>query len=322
MAMNINKKNMRQIIFNNFINSAISIISKQMLHKFKSNLCGIYIIKNNITNDCYIGQAKNIKRRILDHKVKLKDNKHVYKNGEPTLLQRAWNKYGEDNFSFDFIELCNKEDLNEKEIYWIKHYKCNRIKYGFGYNLNDGGSGQHKGGTGNKGKILINNGQKQLYIHPSELNYYEEQGYTKGMLDKYIQQAIEHKSTLCGEDHPNYGKRWSKETREKIEKYYKEREGFVSPLLGRHHSEERKRQMSEAMKGKIIHENSLNALKENIIKHQRSVIQSTLDGIDIEEFNSIKEAHEKTGVSSGNIVSCCKGNRPNAGGYLWRYKYE
>lgn len=313
---------MRQIIFNNFVNAVLNIVSKQALNKFKSSLCGIYIIKNNITNECYIGQSKNIKRRIFDHKNKLKNNKHMYKNGEPTLLQKAWNKYGEENFSFDVVEFCNDDELNEREEYWIKFYKCNRVKYGTGYNLNDGGAGQHDGGSGNKGKILINNGEEQFYIYPPELNMYEKQGYTKGMLEKYIQQAIENKSTLCGEDHPNYGRKWSKETREKIEKYYKEREGFISPLLGRHYSQERKDKMSLIMKNKPINENSLNALKESQVKKQRPVIQSTLDGIDIKEFNSIKEAHKETGVANGNIVSCCKGNRPNAGGYLWRYKYE
>lgn len=313
---------MRKIIFDNFSNAAINFISKQALHQFQSELCGIYIIKNNITNECYIGQSKHIKSRILDHKNKLKNNKHIYKNGEPTLLQRAWNKYGEECFSFDIIEVCNAEDLNAREEYWIDFYKSNRTKYNSGYNLNDGGAGQHKGGTGNKGKILINNTQEQFFVYPSELSYYEELGYTKGKLDKYIQQAIKNKSTLKGKDHPNYGRKWSKETREKIEKYYQEREGFVSPLLGRHYSQERKDKMSATMKKKGIHKNSLDALKENNIKHQKEIIQLTLDGIKICEYNSIKEANKKTGISNGNIVSCCKGNRPSAGGYLWRYKYE
>lgn len=313
---------MRQITFSGFHNAPLNIISKQALQKFKSELCGIYIIKNNITNECYIGQSKHIKSRMLDHKNKLKNNKHIYKNGEPTLLQKAWNKYGEENFSFDFVEICNEEDLNAREEYWIDFYKSNRTKYGSGYNLNDGGAGQHEGGAGNKGKILVNNSQEQLFIYPSELSHYEELGYIKGKLEKYIQQAIENKSTLKGEDHPNYGRKWSKETREKVEKYYQEREGFVSPLLGRHYSQERKDKMSATMKGKDIHENSLNALKENNIKQQKPVIQLTLDGVKMCEYNSIKEANEKTGISKSNITSCCKGNRPNAGGYLWRYKNE
>lgn len=38
-----------------------------------------------------------------------------------------------------------------------------------------------------------------------------------------------------------------------------------------------------------------------------------------EVFESIKEANNKTHISNGNIVSCCKGNRNNAGGFTWEY---
>lgn len=40
-----------------------------------------------------------------------------------------------------------------------------------------------------------------------------------------------------------------------------------------------------------------------------------------EVFSGGKEAEEKTGISRGNICSCCKGNRKTAGGYHWKY-YE
>ena len=34
------------------------------------------------------------------------------------------------------------------------------------------------------------------------------------------------------------------------------------------------------------------------------------------------EAHRTTGISQGNIASCCRGERNNAGGYYWRYKCD
>lgn len=36
-------------------------------------------------------------------------------------------------------------------------------------------------------------------------------------------------------------------------------------------------------------------------------------------YESIKDANNKTGISNGNIVSCCKGNRNFAGGFTWEY---
>ena len=42
----------------------------------------------------------------------------------------------------------------------------------------------------------------------------------------------------------------------------------------------------------------------------------------INTYGSIGEAERITGISHGNIISCCKGNYKTAGGYIWRYKEE
>lgn len=39
-------------------------------------------------------------------------------------------------------------------------------------------------------------------------------------------------------------------------------------------------------------------------------------------FYSMQEAGRNTGVSVGNISSCCNGNRETAGGYKWNFKNE
>jgi hypothetical protein len=38
------------------------------------------------------------------------------------------------------------------------------------------------------------------------------------------------------------------------------------------------------------------------------------------EFDSIKQASDTLNISKGNICMCCKGNRNNAGGYIFKYK--
>lgn len=78
--------------------------------------CGIYMIKNKINNKVYIGQSVDIERRWEAHKWRcVNDDKHLY-------LYNAINKYGIENFSFDVVELCDRDELNEKEIYYIKKY--------------------------------------------------------------------------------------------------------------------------------------------------------------------------------------------------------
>ena len=42
----------------------------------------------------------------------------------------------------------------------------------------------------------------------------------------------------------------------------------------------------------------------------------------INTFQSIMEAKRQTGINNRNIVSCCKGKRNHAGGFIWQYAEE
>lgn len=75
---------------------------------------GIYCIENRINNKTYIGSSKNIYQRLLKHFALLRHNKH-----ENAHLQNAWNKYGEENFEWTVLELCNPDILTEREQYCI-----------------------------------------------------------------------------------------------------------------------------------------------------------------------------------------------------------
>ena len=79
---------------------------------------GIYKIYNNLTKDLYVGSSHNIEKRWNTHLRDLRHNKH-----HCIPLQRAWNKYGELNFLFDIIELCNKENLIERENHYLRTYE-------------------------------------------------------------------------------------------------------------------------------------------------------------------------------------------------------
>jgi hypothetical protein len=39
----------------------------------------------------------------------------------------------------------------------------------------------------------------------------------------------------------------------------------------------------------------------------------------IDSFNGVKEASRITGINSGSIVKVCKGVKPSAGGFKWKY---
>lgn len=102
-------------------------------------LAGIYIIKNNLNDKCYIGQSIKLRSRLKDHM-------RNAKNGKLDLpIYRAIRKYGFHNFTVDILEsfipdpnLSNEElikQLDQLEIRYIEQYKA----YEEGYNCTKGG---------------------------------------------------------------------------------------------------------------------------------------------------------------------------------------
>lgn len=55
---------------------------------------------------------------------------------------------------------------------------------------------------------------------------------------------------------------------------------------------------------------------------RKAVIRMDLDGNDIEQYASMTEASDKTGVVTTSICGCCKGRFKTAGGFRWRYAEE
>lgn len=77
------------------------------------------------------------------------------------------------------------------------------------------------------------------------------------------------------------------------------------PHKGKKHSEEAKRKISEAMKGKLINHKSLS--KKVLCVETGEIFESTC------------EAHRKTGINQSNISMACNGKLKTAGGYHWKF---
>lgn len=171
---------------------------------------GIYSITNNVNGKIYIGQTNDLNRREREHFSYLRGNKHSNEH-----LQSAWNKYGEQNFTFNILKECPIENLDNWERWYISLNKSDDKQYG--YNKDKGG---------NANKIVSEETKRKM-----RENHYE----------------------CSGENNPNYGKPRPKEVREKISKTRIEKgigKGKNNPFYNRKHTEESCRKISENNKGK------------------------------------------------------------------------
>lgn len=119
-------------------------------------MIGVYKITNSINGKVYIGQSINIEERWRDHRAD-------YLRSD-VILYRAMRKYGLENFSFEVLEECSIEELDEKEIFYINEYNsyiCSPNSQG--YNMTLGGGGARGFTHKEDSKERISSTLKELY---------------------------------------------------------------------------------------------------------------------------------------------------------------
>jgi len=92
----------------------------------------IYKAKNLINNKLYVGKTSSLFNRKRGHF-------NDAKKGSVLVFHKAIRKYGESNFKFFALHICDStEDVNEKEKYFIQKYNTMTP---YGYNMTGGGDG-------------------------------------------------------------------------------------------------------------------------------------------------------------------------------------
>lgn len=91
----------------------------------KKDVCGIYKITNMKDDKVYVGQAVDIYKRFLMH---CKSGLGI-DTPQGNKLYAAMLEDGLENFTFQLLEECPREELNKKEAYYISLY--NSVQYGY-----------------------------------------------------------------------------------------------------------------------------------------------------------------------------------------------
>ena len=121
---------LRKLIWSEYFLKPFGEMTGRILGKDK--ISGIYKITNLKDNKIYIGQSTDIKTRWSNHiKAALKIDSIAHSR-----VHDAMGEEGIWNFTFELLEQCPKEKLNEREKYYIEFYQSNI----YGYNKTAGGA--------------------------------------------------------------------------------------------------------------------------------------------------------------------------------------
>ena len=227
----------------------------------------IYITKNLINGKKYIGKDSYNDPNYL---------------GSGTLLLGDIKTYGRENFKKEILEQCTKENLGEREEYWIDYF--NAVKLKNFYNIRSQTSGWYnkdlnrdkynyvikKIGDGNRGKIVTqetkdkisNNQERKDKLRQANIGKPKPEGFGE---------IIRQKATgrICTDEHK--------------QRISKGKLGKPHPKSGKH------------------------------------VLQLDKEGNIIQEHNSIEEAAKCIGKKRSNISCCLTGISKTAYGFQWKY---
>lgn len=205
-----------------------------------------------------------------------------YKNN--IYFYRAIKKYGWDNFyHIVLFDNLKKQEAEEIEIELIAYHNSTNPQ--FGYNLESGGNLNKEISTESRMKMSL------------------------AKKDKY-----------SGKNHPNYGKKLSKEHKQKISKTRIRlglSKGKNNPRYGLtfSHSKETKQKISKSLSGE---NNPMYGKKGKYSPYHKEIICTNT----LKIYNSAKEAGEILNLFSNLITRVCKGKQSQTGGYKFMYLEE
>lgn len=241
----------------------------------------IYIHTNKTNGKVYIGQTSQ------DVNQRWRNGKGYINN---TLFYRAIEKYGWDGFEHEIIYTgLTKDEANEKEIEMIAFYGSNNPDKG--YNLTTGGDGT--------------NG---YHLTEKQRNKISETQTGRKLTEEWKEHIGD---AVRGEKHPFYGKTLSDEHRKHLSEAHM---GQVSAkgMLGKKHSEETKKKMSDVRMGYKMSQETRNKIGEKLSKKVRCIETNII-------YSGLPEASKETGCATSSISLCCNGKREKSKGYHWEY---
>lgn len=262
---------------------------------------GVYQIMNLHTGRSYIGSSVNITNRLAHHLNALKRGNH-----HCAYLQRSFNKWGEDAFSFNAIEYVNDTaTLIEREQFYIDSIGINAL-----FNT-----------TPTAGSPL---GVKRTAETRARVSAARK---GKGIGNKNALGSKASDELRAKRSANQLGYQWSEEARRKLsisKTGTRHTEETLEKLKGRVVSDETRAKLSAARLGSKVSQETI-AKRTATAKERGSVFRKAVCQVDAQTgeviliFRSLTAASQQTSTNLSCISEVCHGKQKTAGGYGWRF---
>lgn len=302
---------------------------------------GIYQISNLVNGHFYIGSSCDLSRRCKKHRSLLRCGKHVNSH-----LQNAFNKYGEENFVFELIELCDAESRLDIEQYWIDKY----FSKDYFYNVEPKASSGHVlsdrrrlcNGKEHTGKpvVCLESGIKYKSIIDAERK--------TGIFYKNIIKCCKGKGYVTNNTHWMYEEDYNKLSSSEIENLIHCNVPYKSVVCLE--TEQVYKSISQASK---ITGGSASGIKEcceNVINttggfhwmYYKDYINATKEEVELKklttkncygvrscvcletgkQYSRLIDAENELNIPHGKLQGACSGSKRTVGGYHWMYEED
>lgn len=298
----------------------------------------IYKVTNLINYKVYIGQTIDFKRRKIEH---------LAKSSNTCYFHNAIAKYHKNNFQWEIIDKAEtKEELNEKEIYWIEVLKTYAyLTESKGYNMTRGGLCGCNEGVGVV-QLDINNGS---YIN--EYKSTTEASRQTGIQSSSISSCCARKIKSAGkflwvyksEYNINniYEYTFSEGVRKKVIQlsldgsFLKEYKSIKEASLINNINPTSISECCLHKRGAKRVENFMWIFSEEYDENKdyrfiskkgkwnvKSITKLTKDGRFICEYSSATDAAIENNLDNSNIIKCCHGKLNSSGGFNWMFSED
>ena len=286
---------------------------------------GTIYMRISPNGEMYIGQTS--KKEIVRWGEHVRDSKRV---NNPSLyncpLSIAIRKYGKDSFSVKILEsnIDTSEDLNQREIYWIKKYNTLFTENEKGLNATIGGDG-HRLYDGDDFRELYNKGLSLMEIAEiyrvsprtvsANIESTKQENYKRARAYYWSKNPI--RILSC----------YDITTCKKVKTFNSIAEA-AEFFTGNRASEN----ICNVLHGKTLSaygyfwkydDQPIDVIykqKERYFSDKNSARKIAVVNTDTNErFKSIRKAMKTYGISYNQIKNCCEGNKETAGGYHWKY---